>query len=661
MNKKAIFIIFLIALGIRLINFIQIKDDFWFRTPLIDDCVYHAWAQTIVQGDWPSKTQGVFFMNPGYPYFLAIIYSIFKPNINAVALIQYIMGSVCCVLIYIIASKIFNTKVGVIAGLLSALYSVSVFYEGKLLSASSINFFNLLILLMLLFGALRSLTKYWFFAGIFLGFSTLFRPNILLFVPFVLFWTWTAVESKTKKEKVVFWAAFLSGLFLVIFPVMLRNYLLDKKMGLVLTTSSAGINFYIGNNSEARGTNVMPDFVTPCPGAMEKDFEREAERRLKKDLTFSEASNFWFKESMKWITHNPQKYLDLLWKKFILFWNYAEPPGNFRYETLKKFTKISNIPLLSFGVIAPLALVGIIISLAEKKKMVLLCLFYFYVVTYLMANLTFFVLSEYKFPVIPVLVLFAAYMAGWMITRIKQKRYLPASFSIIGVFMFGILINKNISHKFITIKDIADQHYSTGVIYANQGRQNEAIEEYKKAVYLYPHFVEARVNLGNLYVKKQMYSLAIDEYEKVLEINPTLLDVQKELKNLKEYQGKIYFNQALSFQKRGMIDQAIESYSQALLFGLENEREKIHYELGNCYVYKNMYDEALVNYKKAVKINPENYLAHQFLGNIYYLKSEKKKALEEWETSLKIFPNNPKLLENVKQLKIVITETSHNK
>ncbi|MCH8964931.1 MAG: hypothetical protein IIB58_08230, partial [Planctomycetes bacterium] len=110
--------------------------------------------------------------------------------------------------------------------------------------------------------------------------STVFRPNVLIFLPAVLLWgLWSLRE---RRHLILPCAAlYLLGLWLPLLPFQIRNRAVDPSRGWGLTTSSGGVNFYLGNNPEADGLNQAPSFIRYGPGHQYGDFKKEAERKKK--------------------------------------------------------------------------------------------------------------------------------------------------------------------------------------------------------------------------------------------------------------------------------------------------------------------------------------------------------------------------------------------
>ena len=155
------------------------------------DPLYHdIWAQNIAGGNWVGSK--VFFRAPFYAYFLAIVYKIFGHDYIIPKLIQHLIGSFSCVLVYLLAKRLFNRKVAIVAGLIAATYGMFFYFEDELLLDSFLVFFDLLLILFLLRAKNNPKLLGWLVCGIILGTSAITRPNILFFIPFVWLWIFLA-------------------------------------------------------------------------------------------------------------------------------------------------------------------------------------------------------------------------------------------------------------------------------------------------------------------------------------------------------------------------------------------------------------------------------------------------------------------------------------
>ncbi|MFH1678992.1 MAG: tetratricopeptide repeat protein [Candidatus Omnitrophota bacterium] len=62
--------------------------------------------------------------------------------------------------------------------------------------------------------------------------------------------------------------------------------------------------------------------------------------------------------------------------------------------------------------------------------------------------------------------------------------------------------------------------FNTGLRYGMQGKHDEAIEEFKKAVNADGSFIQAYINLGNAYINKNAVDEAIENYKRAIDIEP---------------------------------------------------------------------------------------------------------------------------------------------
>ena len=79
-----------------------------------------------------------------------------------------------------------------------------------------------------------------------------------------------------------------------------------------------------------------------------------------------------------------------------------------------------------------------------------------------------------------------------------------------------------------------------------QGRTNDALAQFQRAVELEPAFVEARFNLGGILLAQGRLDDALSQYEKVAQLKPGLPQAHVMLARL-----------AAAFAQAGRIDQAV--------------------------------------------------------------------------------------------------------
>ncbi|MDO8683856.1 MAG: tetratricopeptide repeat protein [Armatimonadota bacterium] len=128
-------------------------------------------------------------------------------------------------------------------------------------------------------------------------------------------------------------------------------------------------------------------------------------------------------------------------------------------------------------------------------------------------------------------------------------------------------------------------HYLLGIGLMEQGRGEEAAQNFRRALKIYPGFAGAYFNLGRHLARTGKTLQAIDCYEKALRISP--------------------------------------DYSEA------------HNNLGNSLAAQGKFDEAIRHYRAAVEIRPDYGLAHCNIAVAMYFKKDYAAAWREVDLSLK--------------------------
>lgn len=518
-------IIFLLALSIRLTYLYQMRIDptFNYLQQGLDMERFDRWAMRIAQGDLflGNKT---YFQAPFYTYFLAAIYRLFGHNYLAVRLIQFLIGSFTCLLIFLAGREIFGEKVGVIAGLLSAFYGPFIFYEGVLLRAVLVIFLTSVLIYALAKAGRRPRVRNWLFCGAILGLSILTRPNALILTPFIIFWIGIYFRKEAGRRIVRYCALFLLGILISLLPLFLRNQLVGVKFYAI--SAQGPIAFMAGNNYDAQVVGWNPP-----PSAM------EIEKR-----TGGNAGAM-YREAWRLILKYPKVWGKLQLQKFSAFWNAYEVPNNVNFYLYRRLFPTLRLSIVSFGAIAPLGIVGIFLCGRRWRKV----LFLYLLVAGIMASvLLFYIISRFRQGVVPPLILFAAYTIFWAYRKFRNKQYLPLTLSLMAtVLLYSLLLPPY--GELIRPND----YFSMGMAFAEKGRSDEAINFYQEAIKGAPFWPAIHYFLGLEYSRKKMYKEAIRELRLALYMEPNdgfslkLLAMIYSFKVIDYYQALYYWNRFL--------------------------------------------------------------------------------------------------------------------
>jgi len=143
-TRRAFVVLVGIALVVRLLYFTQAIRVPIFDRLMMDGAVYDAWAGRIASGDWRGGE--VFYQAPLYPYLLALLKLGGAHGLWPIRILQALLGSLSCGLLFLAAQSFFSRRVGLIAGALLAFYPPAIFFDGVVQKASVGGFFVVLLL-----------------------------------------------------------------------------------------------------------------------------------------------------------------------------------------------------------------------------------------------------------------------------------------------------------------------------------------------------------------------------------------------------------------------------------------------------------------------------------------------------------------------------------
>ena len=492
-EKIGIALLFLFALSLRWLHVAQLQThDPFFELPASDAGMYHEWALRIAGGDWLGDR--VFNNGPGYPYFLALIYAVFGPSLLVAKAVQATLGALDCVLVWWLARRLFDARVALGAAALVAVYRMLIFYEGTLVVANLQLTLGLLTLLTVISAFERPSLHRWLFAGVLVGLSAVARPTALLFGAAVATGVVLGVRAGPRVlRRAGLAAAFVAGVALAVAPVTIRNGVVGGDF--VLVTSSGGMNLYTGNNPDANGMfvvpRIFPRFLADAVDEPREMFHRTAERARGRTLLRSEVSSFWTESALGWIRANPTAWLRLMLRKLQLSVNAFEP-WNIRSLTLSRdFSFVLRLPLLGFGLLAPLAFAGLVWSARDWRRLLPL---YAMLLSVWSVLLVFFVLARYRLPIVPVLAIFAAFALVKAFDAARRQRWRQLGSLLAIAAVAAVVVNAPATREGLSVA-----YYNLGNRYKTLERWELAIDAYGKSISRNPGYLSAHNNLALVY------------------------------------------------------------------------------------------------------------------------------------------------------------------
>jgi len=576
------------ALAVRLIYLLHLHGSPFFQVLVGDGRQYDAWAQRIAAGDWLGS--GVFYQAPLYPYFLGTIYAIIGHDLLFVRIVQLLLGSLACVLLFLAGRAFLGHRAGLIAGFLWALYPPAIFFDG--LIQKTVLDVSLMILLLFLLGCFVQKPRWLTIlaAGAALGAVSLTRENALLLVAVVL--PWLLVHFRRGPGRSWVWAVlFTAGASALLVPVAVRNQVVGGE--LALTTAQLGPNFYIGNNAHTDG-RYLPLRAERADARYERqDAVDIAEETSARRLSPAEVSSFWMRQAFDYIQGDPSGWLRLLGRKTALYWSKGEVVDTEGIEAYREQSWILGAlgRVLHFGVVAPLAVVGLVLTASRWRRLWIL-----YGIVLLMSAgvILFFILSRYRQPMVPVLALFAGAGASELLRRGALRR--PITWlAVLTAGFFAVWSNQPFPYE-QTQRAIG--YYSVGSALVDAGRGGQALPLLREALRSEPALAAAQKDVAKAFLLMGRSGEARSALEQAIRENPDDIDALSKL-------GEIFFGE-------GKYREAAGVYGRAL--ALDPDRPSLLSNLGGCLVSQHMYEEAIPILERAVAIGPATSPAHLNLG-----------------------------------------------
>ena len=612
---RAYLLVWMVAFVLRAVYLWQFWHSPMFALLVGDAVTYDGWATRIANGKWFGA--GVFYQAPLYPYFLGVLYTLFGRDFLAVRMVQIALGASSCVLLARAGRSFFNqTTAGLLAGLLLAAYPTAIFFDCSIQKSVLDLFFVCALLAVMGRLSERSQNRWWLVTGLLLGLLALTRENALIFFPIVLVWPFVAWRRELWKTRLQWAGLLLLGLAAVLVPVGFRNLLAGGEFH--LTTAQLGPNFYIGNSRAATG------FYEPLrEGRGNALFERDdattlAEQATGRKLTPSEVSNYWTAKALTEIRANVSRWLRLVCRKWLLVWNVSEvgdSDDQYTYADWSPLLQVLN-RLLHFGTLCPLAALGICLTWKLRKRAWLL---YAMILSYAGSVALFYVFSRYRFPLVPMLILFAAAGLTSLRDALREARWRALWAGVATAIVAAVVCNHAMMSETLIR---AGTHINLGNAFMMEGGVQDAIGQYEEVLRLNPRDPYVPANLANALVRTGRFEEAIGHYEQALRIDPN--------------DAHAHYNLGVSLCKLGQLKQSIGHFEQALR--IEPDYAEAHYILGSVLFEQGRVPEAIGHWEQALKVKPAYAEAHYNLANALLRGGRFEEAIEHYDQALKIRP-----------------------
>ena len=571
-SKRTMFLfvlLFAFALLVRTIYFVEFKENPFFEYvhPSHDSINVHDGAIEICKGNILLNKKG--FKYPFYSYFVAAIYLLTGHTVYSIWIIQFILGAVASALLFLIGNNLFNRTVGVICSLFYALYGPNLFFEGIMLRAALTEFLAVLSFYFLLRLERKISYGSLFLSGVSLSLMIQCRANTVVLLPFVVFYVYFGIFRKQNiKYRLKHLSAFVIALVLVGMPLLLRGLYVEKKFQFY---DPGGPHvFLMGNLVDYDGLgwhNGSPRY-------------REYQQRYGGKVLYD--YKWVLNEVLKEIVESPMAFLGLYIRKAYYFFCNYEIPSNNNFYIYQKFSYLLRNPLGNFSLVASLAFLGLLASLKDYRRYLLL---YIFVLGMTGSTIIFYNVSRLRIPAVPFYLLLSSIGIYSIFDFLRSRQFIRFFFA--AIFVIGAIICLNIPKTQI----IRENDYGMlGDAYYTKGMYDKSIAEFTKSLEIKPENEVAHYNIGLAFSKMGRHGEAIRHFNEACRISPEFVAAHNNL--------------GLMLCKQGRIDHAIRHFSEALC--IEPENVNIQNNLGIAYARQGNLQNAAFHFSEAARLSPHN-------------------------------------------------------
>lgn len=366
-----------------------------------DDVKYIRSALTLIEKGsfvYRNVDQSTVYIMPGLTFTLAFFIKLLglAKGIIGFRIFQVFLHTMGIFLLFFLIRDTFkSSKIALLACIIDAVYIPSIANIGIILTEEIFKFLLVLLLYITYYAINTKKTKYYIWGGTILGLACLFRPTIALY-PSIVLLMWLLYKYRFQ-DIVKYTLVTLAAIVIVISPWWVRNYMEFNRF--IPLTESSG-------NPFLQGTYINYDQTRDFLYYPEQDDEFELNKI--ETETAKERLKLYFPE-------NKLEYIS--WYTFgKTFYSWHSP----HYEKPIFHLSFNNAYRIHL-VILIFAAFGIISTIRKDRKnlgkiFILLVILYFNCV-----HLPYFTFPRYVFPVMPLVIAFAAYQMTRAYASINSK------------------------------------------------------------------------------------------------------------------------------------------------------------------------------------------------------------------------------------------------
>jgi tetratricopeptide (TPR) repeat protein len=159
--------------------------------------------------------------------------------------------------------------------------------------------------------------------------------------------------------------------------------------------------------------------------------------------------------------------------------------------------------------------------------------------------------------------------------------------------------------------------------YYDLGEHEKGLADFDQAIKLDPGFAMAYRARGAVYWDQERWEEAVQDYSKAIELEPN--------------DAGAYVSRGYVYSMLGRLEDSLQDYDRAI--ELEPYNAGAYSGRGDAYVQLGHLEEALQDYNKAIELEPDHAGAHSGRGYVYMRLGQLEEALQDYNKTTELEPN----------------------
>lgn len=270
-----------------------------------------------------------------YPAYLSLVYALPGGSVAVARFLQAILSGFTAVAVYFLGRRLFDTKTGILAGILTSAYGPLIFYDTEILATGMASLLAPLVIILAIRAEGETDPSRYLIYGVCAGLAVLTRATFLpyavlasVFLAFTLRAKWLPWRSIAVRESLV-----TGGMLAVLVPVAVASGMTTGHFSPL--PRSGSINFYIGNNPDTEKTMT----IRPGPGWR----ELLARPTLEGEGSEKAYRKYFTDRTVEYAVSSPGMFAGGLVRKTIQFFSTRELPRTYDLYTAASFSRLLSL------------------------------------------------------------------------------------------------------------------------------------------------------------------------------------------------------------------------------------------------------------------------------------------------------------------------------